>query len=246
MVTIEAGVNILTTATLDITGKLINKGIFTYGVGLLNITGVIDNFGTFIGGGAAIMNLNVVAVFNNFNIFNGGGGSFFVNNNTVFNNYGTYTSGGLVQTSASAIINNFGTYNKPDANTLLISAGTTFNHSGNMNSTNGTFINGGTINAASGTWTSTINLTNNGVINTCIPIPMVINNPITANIPLGAICNDGNPSTTNDVITIALDCSSCRGSDPVPTISEWGIILLGLSMVIIGVVGIKVPKSVLS
>ncbi len=55
----------------------------------------------------------------------------------------------------------------------------------------------------------------------------------------GDACNDGNPLTVND--TVQADCS-CAGTDsgePIPTVGEWGLIILALILLNLGVLYIR-------
>lgn len=119
----------------------------------------------------------------------------------------------------------------------------TFTNCGSITGS-GTIGNDGTIN---NTGTITIHFIYNlGVINSCSPIDKIYNRT-TYNlgfIPINTICDDLDPNTVNDAIREVNNCSSCAGlllppPAPIPTLSEWGLILLGMSLSIFGMVGIR-------
>jgi len=52
----------------------------------------------------------------------------------------------------------------------------------------------------------------------------------------GSACDDGNPDTVGD--TLNADCE-CVGGAPIPTLGEWGLILMSLMLFIVGLVYIR-------
>jgi len=62
-----------------------------------------------------------------------------------------------------------------------------------------------------------------------VPAPML---PAVA----GTSCDDGNPDTVGDVLNA--DCE-CVGGAPIPTLGEWGLILMSLMLFIVGLVYIR-------
>jgi len=54
----------------------------------------------------------------------------------------------------------------------------------------------------------------------------------------GDACNDGNPLTDNDIVQADCSCGS-GGSQPIPTTSEWGLIILALLLLNLGVLYIR-------
>lgn len=65
--------------------------------------------------------------------------------------------------------------------------------------------------------------------------------------PLGSQCNDGNAGTENDVIVNNEPCL-CQGSliAPIPTMSQWALMILLLMSSVIGVVVIKSRNQILA
>lgn len=134
----------------------------------------------------------------------------------------------------------------PNTDTVNISS--TINITGTITNSgiiigNGTIGNSGTIN---NTGIIAINhVFNIGIINSCSPIENAYREAINMDlIPINTKCNDMNPNTVNDAMTEANNCSSCAGifiapATSIPTLSEWGLILLSMSLSIIGMVSIR-------
>jgi hypothetical protein len=57
--------------------------------------------------------------------------------------------------------------------------------------------------------------------------------------PLGTACDDGDANTINDQWDGACLCAGVIPAAPIPTLSEWGLILLSMSLSILGIVGIR-------
>jgi len=60
---------------------------------------------------------------------------------------------------------------------------------------------------------------------------------------IGATCDDGNPTTIDDIIQT--DCS-CSGTANIPTMSQWGLIIFGLLTMNLGVVFLRRKEKLLA
>lgn len=148
----------------------------------------------------------------------------FTNNGTITNN-GTFTNTGDIINNGT--INNIGTFN----NNFGLGNTGTINNTGAFNINFGIF--------------------NSGTFNTCSNLGVIFINPpnIAPNAPglVGALCDDDNPDTEGEIILSQdPECVCGIPPSPIPTLSQWGLIILGLCLSIIGVVVIRQKYIVLS
>ncbi len=55
----------------------------------------------------------------------------------------------------------------------------------------------------------------------------------------GDSCNDGNPLTVNDTVQADCSCAGTESGEPIPTVGEWGLIILALILLNLGVLYIR-------
>ncbi|MBK8389777.1 MAG: hypothetical protein IPL23_11090 [Saprospiraceae bacterium] len=119
----------------------------------------------------------------------------------------------------------------------------------------GMFINVGTLNVSgaavviqgggrlynTGTINNTVDIANRGTYGNCGTLigTAVSSNGENGTVPNGTPCNDGDANTTNDVINATLAPCTCIGRAPIPTMSEWGLIILSISLTVVGLLAIK-------
>jgi hypothetical protein len=120
----------------------------------------------------------------------------------------------------------------------------------------GTFINVGTLNVSgaaiviqpsgilynTGTINNNIDILNLNIFSNCGTIGGIgsLNgNLIGSTVPIDTPCDDMDPDTEDDVI-VDTNCT-CQGEmiRPIPTLSQWGLIIIMISFLIIGVVAIR-------
>jgi len=55
----------------------------------------------------------------------------------------------------------------------------------------------------------------------------------------GASCDDGNSFTDNDIVQADCSCEGIPNGEEVPTVGEWGLIILALLLLTLAVLGIR-------
>ena len=193
----------------------------------------------FIAGALSLSAQTIINSQGDWDTFAGAGAASITTDATI--NEGISITATSLNVTGGATLTNFGTLNVMP-NGSYVDGTSTFINVGTYVCAAGGNHQGLTINT--GSYTAGGGFAGGGTFEFCgtFSIPGPIFPPANSgSAPVGTPCDDGDSMTEDDIIRDAI--CSCAGFVPIPTLSQWGIMLLGLVVVIFGAVAIVQRKE---